>query len=507
MLTPQKLEQIPKKFEKLMTELEDRVMQDIVRRIAINSEITRSADWQIHRLSELGKSKSEIKQYIQEALKLSDKQVEKLYKDIMEKEYAYYKRLYDSVGKDFIPFNENKELQQLISATMLQTKEELSNITQSLGFAVEKEGKIVFKDIAKYYQDTLDNAVMDIASGDFDYNTVLKRTVQEMTKSGLRAVDYSSGWSNRVEVATRRAVMTGITQVTAKVNEMNAEEFETDYFEVSYHSTARPSHQVWQGRVYSKDELISICGLGSGEGLCGWNCRHSYSPFIPGVSVRTYTDEQLEEMNKEENTPKEYRGKQYTKYEASQKQRKMETLMRKQRQDIKLLQEGGANEEDIISAKARYRATMHEYVEFSEEMDLPQQIDRVYGDGLKGKFGGGKEVTKYIENDIIIKEIKELGIGGNIKVDNEIVDLDNLQIDVEHIRYRGHKVTFEEALNYKNNAKITITTWKGQYKKFFSDDGAVYIDVVNNKIRTAFNKDEYDEKTRLMMEVLNKYGK
>lgn len=390
MFTPSQLEEMPIEFERLMSQLEYRIMSDIVRRIKINGEITRSVDWQIYRLQQLGQSKEYIKKQIQEALELSDKQIDKLYRDAIASGYAVDEKLYKAVGKEFIPFEKNKELQQLISAIMLQTKEELKNITQSMGFAVEKDGKIVFTELAKYYQNTLDNAMMDITSGTFDYNTVLKRTVQEMTKSGLRTVDYASGWSNRIEVAARRAVMTGVTQITGKINEMNAEELETDYFEVSWHATARPTHQIWQGRVYNKEELVSICGLGTGPGLGGWNCRHSYSPFIPGISKRTYTDEQLAEMNAKENEKKEYNGKEYTSYEASQKQRQMETLMRKQRQDIKLLQEGDANENDLINAKVRYRSTMAQYVDFSERMRLPQQRERIYGDGLKGIDKGGK---------------------------------------------------------------------------------------------------------------------
>ncbi len=405
MLTPSQLEEIPIEFERLMSQLEHRIMSDIVRRIKINSEITRSADWQIYRLQQLGQSKEYIKKQIQEALNLSDKQIDKLYNDAIASGYTTDESLYKTIGKEFIPFKQNKELQQIISATILQTKDELKNITQSMGFAIDKDGKLIFTDLAKYYQNTLDNAMMDITSGTFDYNTVLKRTVQEMTKSGLRSVDYVSGWSNRVEVAARRAIMTGVTQVTGKINEMNAKELETEYFEVSWHGTARPTHQLWQGKVYSKEELVSICGLGTGPGLGGWNCRHSYSPFIPGISKRTYTDEQLDEMNAKENKKKQYGDKEYTSYEASQRQRQMETLMRKQRQDIKLLQEGGADENDIINAKVRYRSTMAQYVEFSEKMELSQQMERIYGDGLKGNFGIGKGVTKAIKSDIIKNKI------------------------------------------------------------------------------------------------------
>ena len=128
-----------------------------------------------------------------------------------------------------------------------------------MGFAVRQlDGKLTFQPIADYYQKTLDKAVLDITSGSFDYNTVLKRTVQELTNSGLRTIDYASGHHNRVPVAVRRAVMTGVNQVTAKITEQNMEILQTEYVEVSWHRGARPSHQVWQGKIYHwKEKAIS----------------------------------------------------------------------------------------------------------------------------------------------------------------------------------------------------------------------------------------------------------
>lgn len=404
MFKPEELEGIPLPLEQGFKDLESRIMSDIIRRIKINGEVTRSADWQMHRLEQLGKSKAEIKAYIQQALKLSDSEIDGLYSDVIETGYARDKSLYETVGKPFIPFAENKGLQQLITATAEQTRGELKNITQSLGFATKQNGKVVFTDLSEYYQKTLDSAMLDISSGTFDYNTVLKRTVSEMANSGLRTVDYATGWSNRVEVAARRSVMTGFNQVTAKINEDNAKQLGTETFEISWHSGARPSHQAWQGKWYTKEQLHSVCGLGTAEGLCGANCYHSYFPVIPGISEPTYTPEQLTEMNVKENIKREYAGKEYNAYEASQRQRKMETLMRKQRQDIKLLQEGGADEDEIMFARSRYRSSMAQYAEFSKKMDLPQQRERITVDGL-GNIGGGK----------IKKAVDKLGGSGIIK--------------------------------------------------------------------------------------------
>ena len=382
-MSPQELEKMPKEFEKIMQQLEERVMADIVRKIKINSEITRSADWQIYRLERLGKSKEDIKSYIQEALELSDKQIDKLYEKAFTEEYVRNKEVYKLKGVDFLPFNENAELQQLIGAMITQTKETMHNISQSTGFIKIQNGQRVFTRLTEYYQDTLDNAIMDITTGVFDYNTVLKRTVNELTNSGLRTIDFASGRSYRVDSAVRTAVMTGISQVTGHISENNAKDLDTEYFEVTAHGTARPSHQVWQGRVYTMQQLKDVCGYGTVTGLKGANCYHDFYPFFPGISQRTYTDEELEEWAKRENAPKEYNGKEYTTYEASQKQRKMELLLRKQREDIKLLQEGGADEDDIVNAKSKYRATMNEYVDFSKKMELPQQMERVYATSNK----------------------------------------------------------------------------------------------------------------------------
>ena len=386
MFNPSELERMPKELEKIMSELELRVMQDIIRRIKINDEITRSADWQIYRLVQLGKSKREIKKAIKDALELSNKEIKHLYKDVIRQGYVRDEALYKAKGKPMIKFEDNAELQQLIQSVIEQTKNELTNITQTMGFALDYGGKTVFTPLSQYLQSVLDRVTLGVISGTFDYNSTLKKVVQELTKSGVRTVDYASGWHNRVEVAARRAVMTGITQLTSKINDINAAALGTDYFEVSWHATARPEHQVWQGRVYTRQQLIDICGLGTGPGLCGWNCYHSYWPFIPGISKRTYTDEQLDKMNTVENTPKKYKDKEYTKYEATQRQRRLESLMRIQRQRIQLLKEGGANAEDITAAQAKYKATMAQYVDFSKAMNLPQQRERIYVDGL-GRLG------------------------------------------------------------------------------------------------------------------------
>lgn len=377
--------QLSRQIEKHFSDLEIRIMEDIVRRIRQTGKITSTADWQINRLKILGYSSEDIENMLKEALGKSYPEMFELYDKVIDWEYIRNKEVYEQVNAEFIPYEENEELQQITEGLIRQSGAELQNITKSLGFYLDYgTGKPVLTPLAQVYQKYLDAACMDIVSGAFDYNTVLRRTVTHLTNSGLRQIDYASGRANRVDVAARRAVMTGVSQLSGKISEMNAEKLGTEHFEVEWHAGARPTHAVWQGRVYSKEELTTVCGLGSVTGLLGANCYHMYFPFIPGISVRNWTDEWLEEQNRKENTPKSFNGKEYTLYEAKQRQRQMETCMRAQREKVDLLKKGGADPDDITIARAKYQGQLNEYSRFCKKMGLTEERERIYYD-MRGR--------------------------------------------------------------------------------------------------------------------------
>jgi len=363
-----------------------RIMEDIVRRIRQTGEITSTADWQINRLRILGYSSEDIEKMLKEALNKSYPEMFELYDKVIDWEYVRNKDIYEQINAEYIPFEENYELQQTVNALIKQTGEDLQNITQSLGFYLDYgNGKRVITPLAEVYQKYLDAACMDIVNGSFDYNTVLRRVVTQLTNSGLRQIDYASCWHNRVDVAARRAVMTGVSQLTGKISDMNAEKLGTEYFEVAWHGGARPSHAVWQGKVWSKKELVTVCGLGTGPGLLGWNCYHEYYPFVKGFSERNWTDEWLADQNRKENTPKTFNDKEYTLYEAKQRQRQMETCMRAQREKVQLLKRGGADPDDIMIAKAKYQGQLNEYSRFCQKMGLTEERERIYYD-MRGRI-------------------------------------------------------------------------------------------------------------------------
>lgn len=395
-------EKLARKIENNYSTLEERIMQDIVRRIKKTGKITSTADWQINRLLILGNSSEDIEKMLKETLDASYPEMFELYDKVIDWEYVRNKDIYEQVNAKFIPYEENKELQQITDALIRQTKGEMENITNSLGFYLDYgNGNRVLTPLAEVYQGYLDNACMDIASGAFSYNEVLRRTVTQLTNSGLRTIEFASGRAYRVNVAARMAVMTGISQLTGHISDMNAEKLGTEHFEVAWHGGARPEHAVWQGKVWSKEQLRTVCGLGTVTGLLGVNCYHEYYPFFPGISERNWTDEWLEEQNRKENTPKAWNGKEYTTYEAKQKQRQMETAMRAQRQKVKLLQEGDADPDEVMLARCKYQAQLDEYARFSKKMGLKQERERIYLDMQGRGAPESKSVMKLYPKELI----------------------------------------------------------------------------------------------------------
>lgn len=384
-------------------DLEERIMQDIVRRIMKAGEITSTADWQINRLRILGYSSEDIEKEIKKALNASYPEMFELYDKVINWEYVRNKDIYEQINAEYIPFEENGQLKQITEAIIDQSFDDLENVTNSLGFYLDYgNGQKVLTPLSQVYTKYLDAACYDIVTGAFDYNSVLRRVVTQLTNSGLRQIDYSSGRANRVDVAARRAVMTAVSQITGKISEYNAQKLGTKYFEVEWHAGARPTHAVWQGRVWSKEQLYSVCGLGTVTGLLGVNCYHTYYPFFPGISQRNWSDDWLEEQNRKEAEPKSFDGKEYTLYEAKQRQRQMETAMRAQREKVRLLQHGGADQDEIILHKAKYQGQLNEYSRFCKKMSLTEERERIYLD-MMGRIATNNKSQNSIFHPEMIK--------------------------------------------------------------------------------------------------------
>jgi len=428
-MTPEELEKLPKPLERTMSALEMSIMSEVAERIKEAAQITPITDWSLNRLNMIGASRKRIKKMLGDAIKEAELEIDDIYEKAIRSDYIRNKEIYDSVGRDYIPYEENVWMQQIVEACMRQTKDSLrpmENLTKTTGFNVPMgSGEKVFTPLSEYLERSLDKAMLGIMTGAKTYSQAVGEVIDEMTASGVRVVEYASGRSDRIEVAARRALMTGVAQMTDKVNEKNAEELGTNYWEVDWHMGARNTgtgylnHQSWQGKVYSEEEMRTVCGKGQMLGFGGINCYHIAFAFIPGVSKRKYTDEWLEEQNRKENEKKDFKGRCYDTYGALQHQRRLERTIRKQKQDVSLLEKAGADTDDIIAAKSRLRLTDKTYTEFSREMGLRQQRERLR-----------------IPKDNIVSAPKN-GIIKAIKIPNDNAHVSNVPEDIMKDIQRG----------------------------------------------------------------------
>lgn len=385
-ITPEYLENAPKKLIRLYEDFEADVLADICRRLAQSGTVTESALEQIRVMQRQGKTAEAIQKKLEKLLNISRKELDELFQDAVERNEEYLKT---SLTKaDIIRVDEQwrLSLQAQNDAIRRQTEEAFINLTQSMGFAIREGAGVRFLGIAETYQRILDRAALEVSTGAMDYNTVIRRSVRELADSGIVMVNYASGWRNRADVAVRRAVMTGVTQISAQYSEKSAELLDTPLREVSAHRGARDvdgpkgweNHKKWQGKVYAMGEhprypnIYDVCGLGDVTGLEGANCRHMHFPFVEGVSERTYTDQQLESLDP---PPFAYQGREYTAYEATQKQRQLETAIRAQKRRV-LAFESAGEEQDAQDAKTRLKRLESEYRAFSKAAGLPEQFER-----------------------------------------------------------------------------------------------------------------------------------
>lgn len=385
--TPEILDAMPEYIAELYRGLEDVLLQEICSRLKAAGELNEVTVEDIRALRSHGISLADIKKAIAETTGISGERLESLLDDVVDRNKKYYGE-FATVAEITMPKTMVSE--KTIAAIRKQTKGEMKNITQSMGFAVRKGGKVVsLLPPAKAYQWAVDLAEREIASGAISYNQAIKHAVTQLADSGIKTVIYDNNGRKmytQMDVAVRRAVMTGVSQVCDKYTEMAADKLETELYEVSAHAGARDTgygwqnHADWQGKVYSiRDDdpeypsIYEVCGLGEVDGLEGVNCRHRRFPFKRGVSERVYTDEELKNIDPK---PFEFEGRTYTAYEATQRQREIERTVRKLERRESAYSAAGLKE-DATATKARKKTLRAEYKRFSEAANLFTQPERM----------------------------------------------------------------------------------------------------------------------------------
>lgn len=360
MLPPSYLDQMPDAFVQLWQQVEEQILQDVARRIGKMDKVTPTANWQLWRYQQTEALRNDVVKLLAKYTGKSETAIRKLLlqaaTEAMEREDAIYYH-YDM---EPTPFEESAALNNLLDAGARQTCGTWQNLTATTANTVTGA-----------FERTLDAAWLKVSTGAFDYKTAVKQAVDSLADD-MPMVTYPSGHKDSIEVAARRAVLTGVNQTTGKLQVARMDEMGCEFVETTAHGGARPSHAEWQGRRFHRGGAVdykgrhypdfeAATGYGTGAGLCGWNCRHTFFAVFPELGdPPQWTQEQLRELNARDI---EWNGKKYTAYEISQMQRARERNVRRWKK--RYLAEDAAGLDTTDSA-VRLRAARQSLAEFAQ---------------------------------------------------------------------------------------------------------------------------------------------
>lgn len=392
MLTPDYLEHCADEAVKINAELENFIIKDIARRIVQSGVMTETARHQIKAVQESGYLYDSIIEEIANITNLSTKEVKKIFEDAAIESMVFDDKIYEMAGLKPTAFRESPAMMQILKTGIQKANNDINNLIMTTAGTSQSK-----------FQEITNMAYRQYTSGAFDYNTAIFNAVEQLSKDGINVI-YPSGKIDKIDVAVRRAVLTGVSQTANKLQDRRAEEMNCDLVEVTAHIGARvtkkldyTNHAWWQGKVYSISgnndkypSLKEITGYGKVDGLGGINCRHNKFPFIEGISKRAYTDKELEEINNKTVT---YNGKKYGEYEALKMQRQKERNIRETKREIAGYQGimlGSTDETILNEAKNKYDFTTKklkkqekEIREFIKQTGLKRNNERERVVGVK----------------------------------------------------------------------------------------------------------------------------
>lgn len=382
MLKPKYLEHLPDRMVEMYAEVETDILCDMARRISAFDDFIPAAQWQYRKLIEMGNYHSFIMKALAARTGETERHIKKLMDGAGVETLRFDDAVYAAAGMNPPPIAASPALRAVLAEGLRATMGLFENLTRTTANTATGQ-----------FERALDRAWLQVQSGAFSVQEATAMAVKDLCRQGVGAIRYPSGHVDKLDTAVRRAVLTGVNQAALRLQEARLDEMGCDLVEVSAHSGARtgdggenPSnHAWWQGKVYSRSgkhdtypDFKTCTGYGTGEGLGGWNCRHSFFPFYEGVSERAYTDEELEELN----VPKyPYNGKLLTEYEATQRQRYLERQIRRWKREKKAMESAGMNNGEASTRLKKWQAAQRDFL---KQTGLKRRYDRERVENSRG---------------------------------------------------------------------------------------------------------------------------
>ena len=419
MLTEQDFMRIEKQANQIYASLELDIIEEIATRIANFGYANTVVLNDIKIAQEMGFLYQDIIKLVAEYNNTSYEKVSQIFNEAGVQTLKFDDKIYTEAGLNPLPIKQSAGMVQLLNSTIEKTSGNLQNLVMTTANNSQTS-----------FYNAMNRAYMEVSTGVKSYSQSILDAINDIADVG-GVITYPSGHKMNLESAVRMNIVTGVNQTCGKLQELRANELGWDLMELTAHGGARPEHAKWQGKIVSrsgKRGYLTLKDIGYGEvtGFKGINCRHDWYPYYEG-STKAYTQEQLDDWKNEKVT---YNGKEISKYEATQMQRKMERQIRKDKKQLSGLQGVLTSKttdnkliEDTKTKFARqaliYKTHQNELEDFVNQVSLRKDATRLYI-GRKDKeiriqlANVTKIADKYNNSDIIGSvvngvEIKEIG--------------------------------------------------------------------------------------------------
>lgn len=393
MLTDEQIDELIQPIIDRQTNISNYVIKTIANKINKIGTMSPSDIKKLKLLFEMGEDIREINKALAELTNLQVKDIKAVIKIVAVDAYIDAKPFYDYRHKSFIPFEKNTKLQSLVTAIGNATAETYKNISDSraTGFLIrdpKHPQRLKFYSIKDTYKTVIDEAVQAVKGGTVDYETAVRRTVRQLSESGIRKLYWDSGYTQRLDTAVRRNILGGISAINQGIQQEIGKQINADGIELSAHVNSALDHEPIQGHAFTNKEFEKLQSVSAFEDIYGnkfdaieraigtWNCRHYTKAIVIDAYKPKYSIEQLNDFisrNHAGYTTED--GKHLTLYECTQYQRHLETKIRQAKDSQIAFRESG----DIREARkyqARINRYMEQYKRFSTACGLKQKINR-----------------------------------------------------------------------------------------------------------------------------------
>lgn len=385
MLTPEEIDRLIETMQPIIDDLNAFILQDMINRLMARLRhgdpfrLSQSDIWQPEVLKDANAHYNALQKEILRWTSRAEKEIASIFEDAGITAWDADRKIYEANGRKTLPINELPHMVQIMQDTMQRTNGTLHNFTRTTAHSSQQR-----------FIQLLDEAHMKTVTGATSYQESVRTAVNDLCTHQLIVTygDAPNGQYVRhkdtIEVAVLRAVRTGTAQACGNISLQGMIDNEHDIIQVSGHLGARygdgghnpGNHYWWQAKLYSRTGKtpglpnFAVCGYGSGEGLCGWNCRHSFGPGTLGFNP-------YEDFDKEENKEA---------YDLSQKQRALERKVRRDKQDLigrdTAVKNCPADQKeqyqiDYDKSLERLKKDMQKYDSFCKANNLKKQYDRL----------------------------------------------------------------------------------------------------------------------------------